>query len=374
VRLVNLGCWNFRNLASGPVHWLQGTNLIVGGNGEGKTSLLEAVAVLGNLRSFRTRSLRRVVRHGQPSFCLEGEVASPHGNTLLRQVVETGPPLRRQLWANGAEIPTAEYLRLFPVFAMTPADSQLVAGEPALRRNFLDRLAFLLDADVYEQLRNFRRALRQRNAVLGQATLEQQQVWEEALATAAARVVLLRRRAAERLSGSFAALYEELRGASFPNISLSYRCDSWLDVEGSESELERQYQERFAATRERDLRMGFTVDGPHRHDLALRAEGRSVGHLLSSGQLKVVACALGLAALAEVERERSARLPVIIDDVDSQLDLDSMGRLAALIGVERQVFLSTAHGDVVTRSVSPASELWMRQGSCMHAVSGGEIA
>jgi len=374
VKLVSLRCSSFRNLASGSIHWLEGTNLIVGGNGEGKTSLLEAIAVLGNLRSFRTRSMRRVVRHGAGSFCLEGEIRIAHRRTLLRQLVEVGPPLRRELAVNGTDVSAAQYLQVFPIFAMSPADGELAVGEPPLRRAFLDRLAFLLDAEVYEHLRRFRRALSQRNAALRNGADDQDEVWEDALARVSAKVVAFRRRTAQRLAGSFETLYERLRGVTFPPISLSYRCEPWCEGEGDEEELVRRLSRRLAATRSRDRGLGFTAEGPHRHDLALRTEGCSVRHLLSSGQLKVVASALRMAALQEVEKERGARLPVIIDDVDSQLDPETMGRLAALIGVERQVFLSTAHGELVTRTLSPTVELWMRQGSCIHAVSGGEIA
>ena len=157
MELVSLGCWNFRNLASNPVHWAEGTNLIIGANGEGKTSLLEAVAVLGNLRSFRTRSLARVVRHGEGSFGVEGDVRCGASTTHLQQVVEVGPPLTRTLTVNGAQVSPAQYMNVFPIFAITPADNELVAGEPSLRRAFLDRFAFLLNGEVYEHLRGYRR-------------------------------------------------------------------------------------------------------------------------------------------------------------------------------------------------------------------------
>ena len=87
--------------------------------------------------------------------------------------------------------------------------------------------------------------------------------------------------------------------------------------------------------------MGFTVDGPHRHDLSLKTGGRSVRYVLSSGQTKGLAAALRLATLAQVERERNERFPVIVDDVDAELDSAALTHLVERLGNERQLFLSS---------------------------------
>jgi recombinational DNA repair ATPase RecF len=87
--------------------------------------------------------------------------------------------------------------------------------------------------------------------------------------------------------------------------------------------------------------MGFTVDGPHRHDLSLNTDGRSVRYVLSSGQTKGVAAALRLATLAQVEKERNEHFPVIVDDVDAELDGAALTLLVQRLGNERQLFLSS---------------------------------
>jgi len=365
VELISLRTRNFRNLASLQVAWSGGANLVLGGNGEGKTNLLEAVAVLGNLRSFRTTSLRRVVRHGESSLAVEGELNVGGARWRLQQVLDVGPPLRRELSINGGRVAAAHYLTAFPVFAISPTDRDLVVGKPSLRRAYLDRLAFLLEPTLFEQLRAFRRALRQRNAALvSGAGNDELATWDEGVAAGAARVVRARLAVMERIRASFGELYEMLRGRDFPDVGLAYRGDSWWRQGDAPEPLQEAYLERLQAVRGRDRQVGYTMDGPHRHDVLLRVDGRSGRDVLSSGQIKVVAAALRLASLAEVERERDDSLPVIVDDVDAELDRTVLSKLVAHLGCGRQLFLSSAHEEMVSGHFESAVELWMRQGTC----------
>ncbi len=340
-------------------------NLLLGGNGEGKTSLLEAVAVLGNLRSFRTPRLARAISHGNHWFRLVGEVATKDHRCGLEQVVEAGRPITRRLRCNGASIDMGQYLSTFPVFSITAADRELVVGSPQVRRTFVDRLAFLLEPSLLASLSAFKKLLRQRNAGLrngaGDCELE---AWEGRLAESGSLLVMRRRSAVERLRGSFSEIYDALRGSTFPNVELVYRTESWLDVDSSQPEIAKGYRERYAATRNDDRRTGLTTAGPHRHDLAMLASGRPVRDVLSGGQTKIVACALRLAALAQVEKERGEPLPVLVDDVDAEVDGEVLSQLLNHLGEHRQLFLSSAHEEMVASRAPTGERMWMRQGAC----------
>ena len=157
MNLVEIRATGFRNLSTEAVSWGARTNLVTGGNGEGKTNLLEAVAVLGNLRSFRVASTRKVVAHGAGEFLLEGRVETATGTTRLVQHVVMGAPLRRTLRVGGTTASVARYLQVFPVFALSGADRELVRGSPGVRRAFLDRFAFLLEPVYFDELREFQR-------------------------------------------------------------------------------------------------------------------------------------------------------------------------------------------------------------------------
>jgi len=358
----------FRNLVSESISWSGASNLVSGANGQGKTNLLEAVAVLGNLRSFRVPSMRQVVAHGEQEFFIEGRVETLAGVVRLSQHLTVGPPVRRALEVAGGTASVSQYLQVFPVFTLSGADRELVAGGPSLRRAFLDRFAFLLEYEFFDEVLSYRRTLSQRNAALVSAVDDREmEVWEDRLARAAAVVVHRRRRMSERLIESFKPIYSELRSDGFPRVELSYRGEAGLEQAEKVSELEEHYQKRYNETRVRDRRTGFTSEGPHRHDLGLRADGRTVRHMLSSGQSKVVAAALRLASLTQVEKERGEHLPVIVDDVDAELDSVVLGRLIEHLEGERQLFFSSADERVSKRLRTGSNRLEIRKGKLIEA-------
>lgn len=373
MRLVRLQVENFRNLEPGTVVWDGGLNLVLGGNGEGKSNLLEAVTVLGNLRSFRSVSWSAVVRHGASWFRLEGEVVSLGGRRRLEQTFELGPPQRRQLLVDGREVEVAEYLQCCPVFALSGSDGLLVDGGPEVRRAFVDRMAFLLRPGHLARLRNYRRALRQRNAGLASGAGDSEMsAWEAVLSDAAAKVVDSRAHAVARLQPAFAALYHRLGRPSFPAVELRYVVER-RDVEAvSPPDLAVWYRSRFEERRTADRRHGFTGEGPHRHDLRVEVNGRGARGVLSAGQVRTVAAALRLAALAEVEAERSELLPTVLDDADAELDAVALEQLLGALADDRQLFLSSAHGDL-GRGLSAGQTLWVRAGGCTGRAASGDV-
>ena len=365
MELLSLSTSSFRNLSSSVVRWMNGANLVLGGNGQGKTNLLEAVVLLATLRSFRTANLRRVVRHQESCFRLEGEVRSGSGSQTLSQVVEVGPPARRELAINGARVEVGPYLSAFPICTITPGDAELVTGVPEQRRSFLDRFSFLLDESHLQALRRFRRALRQRNSALRAGWSDcDLAVWDEELARSAAVVVARRLQATARLQLSFRDVYATLSCGRFPEIEIAYRGEGWAVAERSTDEMRESYLERLLAGRSRDRDSGYTVEGPHRHDLALKAEGRLARDVLSSGQVKVVSAALRLSTLAELEQVRGETLPVVVDDVDSALDHATLRSLLGYLGGDRQLLLSSSRREVLVDLVDASTEVWVSHGVC----------
>jgi DNA replication and repair protein RecF len=364
---------SFRNLHETAAEFAAGVNLIVGGNGEGKTSLLEAVSVLANLRSFRTPRWSAVPRHGSSAFSLLGEFESAEGRLRLEQVVELGPPLRRRLLVNGSAAAVERYLSLCPVSCLSSADSELVLGAPAQRRALLDRLAFLLAAGTLPTLRRYQRTLRQRNAALaGGADERELEAWDQQLAAAAAGLLERRWLAARALTEAFEEAYQALRGPAFPALTLGYEGERWLNGPGSRAEVEESYRKRYNETRVRDRHAGHTQEGPHRHDLSIVAGDRPAREVLSSGQVKVVAAALRLATVIHVERERGEPLPVMVDDVDAELDREVFGRLTRVLASDRQLLLTSAHPELVAPAFPEAMVLNMASGSCRPRGGSGE--
>ena len=159
---------------------------------------------------------------------------------------------------------------------------------------------------------------------------------------------------------------------SFPVVALRYvgeHCGADAD---SPAVLAEWYRERFEGRREAERRVGFTGEGPHRHDLRIDADGRAARGVLSAGQVRTVAAALRLAALAEIEAEREESLPMVLDDADAELDEFAVEQLINELAADRQVFLSSAHADLA-RQLRPGKSLWMHAGGCSDRPASGEV-
>jgi len=357
MELKKLAIWQFRNFDNLSVDLEPGLNLIIGSNGQGKTNFLEAVATVGNVRSFRRSNPRKMVRHGESSFRLEAWIEDSQKKVHLRQVVECSTPVVRRFEINGVDVPLERYLLQFPVFTLSSEETALVSGAPEYRRSFIDRMAFFLDSEHLQELNLYQMSLRQRNATLsGQQDSTEMEVWEDQLARAAAKVIDRRVQVVDKWQAVFRSTYELMRGEGFPDIAAMYRMEPDLDGVDEEKVAEF-YRRRYYENRDRDRRAGFTLDGPHRHDLALRTEGRPVRDVLSAGQVKIVAAALWLSNLAQVEERRNERLPVLVDDADAELDDRVFSKLVDVLGHQRQVIMTSAH-DRGIGAVIPDARWW----------------
>ncbi len=366
MELREISVEGFRNLTVEGLAFGRSVNLVLGANGAGKTSLLEAAVVLGNLRSFREPNLRRAVRHGDGFFRISGRVRTNDREHTMQVVYEPGPPPKRIVSLDGRERTIDQYLHLFPLFAVTGPDRELVHGGPDERRSLLDRFVFLLRPGHIDDLRNYRRILRQRNAALGSGAADGElAAWEAQLAAVATRLIAARVMGARALADRFFEVYGALAGGASPAVAVEYRGDPWCDAENEPEKVEETYQRRYNETRTRDRHAGFTVDGPHRHDLSLRTDGRVVRYVLSTGQAKVVAAALRLATLAEIEKERQDRFPVFVDDVDAELDHEALNRLINHLGDKRQLFLSSTSDGTAASKRWKAHRLWLENGACV---------
>lgn len=360
--IENFSCWNFRNLDSRALSFDPGLNLFLGANGQGKTNFLEALAVLANLRSFRGATPRKMARTGNSAYRVQAQVQTASGKKEIRQIVEFGSTIRRQIFVNDTPVSVAEYLQYIPVYVLSAEDIQLVRGLPHFRRALLDRMVFFEDADHLDKLNRYQIILRHRNAALHEGqNSEELFVWEEQLAETAASIVQSRLRVFQTWKPLFFDLYRRLRGDDFPEIDIEYRWE-FQEREKSRTELAENYRERYYRERSRDCRIGYTVDGPHRHDLQLRVGDRPLRDLFSSGQTKIVAAALSLSGLVKVETRSHMFLPVLADDIDAELDERVLKKLVNFLGTDRQVFLTSAHRDSILKFFPKALQFEVHEG------------
>lgn len=355
--LVHLAARSYRNFDTLDVEVPAAGLAIIGENGHGKTNLLEAVAYLALLRSFRGARDADVIRFGAPAFHVRATLAPPAAQHTVSIGFERATKRKRAM-LDGVEQPRlTNALGALPSVAFSPADVILVTGGPAERRHYLDVMLALSSGAYLQALQQYRAALLRRNAALkiaqrdgghGRGSHEAPvSVWEPALAEyggyiVAARHAFVRDHAARY--GQLCADIGEREVATLQYVAVGSvvgsrgRTPASGDTgDGVDAEITSASAQRdallhsLAQQRLTEMRRGATLVGPHRDDLALQLGGRDLRTFGSAGQQRSAAIALRLLELATLTTAIGHPPLLLLDDPFAELDLGRAGRVLALL-------------------------------------------
>ncbi len=303
-----------------------GVNVVVGPNASGKTSLLEAIFLLGRGRSFRAARKQAMIRETATELQIVGKLGD--GRSMGIEVGKDGWTAR----AGGEPITQlAELAGLLPVQVMDPEIHRLVQEGPGERRRYIDWATFHVEHEFLETWRKYQRALRQRNAALRSRQPDPMiQAWEQALGESGATLDRFRAEAVAQLAAPVSAAAERLLGTP---LGLEYRPGQPSDTSLASA---------LAEHRERDRKAGTTQIGPHRAELSLRLDGHKARGWVSRGQQKLVAAALVLGQAQLLAPYWADRGILLVDDPAAELDADRCERLLSVIGeMPFQVFVTS---------------------------------
>jgi DNA replication and repair protein RecF len=292
-------------------------NLIWGGNGSGKTSLLEAIFILGRGRSFRTRNSERLIRHGQAKLTVFGRTAAPRINAIGVQVARGGSTTAR---LNGAAAGSlTELSEVFPVQVIDPGVHKLVEEGGFRRRRWMDWAVFHVEPGFADGWARYTRAVKQRNAAL-RLQPAQAWAWDAEVARLGEVIAAARQRMLELLQPIWQQVLSELTGVE---VSLHYS-RGWAQ--------EVSLAQALIDSRARDQAKGQTHAGPHRADVLVRVGARAAREVLSRGQQKLTAIAMTVAQVQLLQRQTETTPTLLLDDPAAELDAVHLQRFIELVG------------------------------------------
>ncbi|HEY4604786.1 MAG TPA: DNA replication/repair protein RecF [Blastococcus sp.] len=354
VRHLQLGSfrsWERVDLALGP-----GPTVFVGGNGEGKTNLVEAVGYLATMSSHRVSSDAPMVRHGADQAVVRA--ALRRGDRELLVEIEINPGRANRIRVNRAPLPRPrELLGLVRTVLFAPEDLSLVRGDPTERRRFLDELLVTRTPRLAGVRADYDRVLKQRNALLKTArmargkAIETLDVWDGHLTDLGGQLLAARLRLIADLEPHMAQAYAAVAGAGGAPAGLGYSSTVPLAGDGtavspgtalpSAEELTGAMSARVAERRGDELDRGMTLVGPHRDDLVIHLGPAPAKGFASHGESWSLALALKLATFALVRGDGEDPI-LILDDVFATLDAQRRAALAAVARSAEQTLITAA--------------------------------
>lgn len=371
--LTALTVQDLRGYGSLDARFAPGPQLVWGPNAAGKTSLLEAIAVLAWGHSHRTSQDSELIRWGAELARIEGHVGPRSagedpaaevgaGHVVEVAVTRSGAGSRKRIRVNGVPRRATSLRGVLRVVIFAPEEMLLVVGAPSLRRASLDRLAGQVAPAYTSEMSTYQRALQQRNALLRAireegAGRDQLHYWDEAIVGSGGAIVETRLDLLGQLAGPLGRAHAEIAPEEPPSPGLALRYVTnapLLPGERPTDALARRLRE----TADKEIWSGATLVGPHRDDLSFELDGRELAGYASRGQQRTAILALKLAEMDILTKLEGHPPLLLLDDVFSELDPARRGHLVRRIASLPQAFVTTTTPEDLDPALRASATSW----------------
>lgn len=353
---------NFRNYHAQELTLAKGPSLLLGGNAQGKSNLLEAAFLLATTRSARAQTEGELIHWDalsdpQPVARVAAQIERRDGPLEIEVIIAGRPqgterarvPASKRLRVNGVPRRQADVVGQLTAVLFSTDDMTMISGAPSERRRYLDVMLSQLQPAYMVALQRYGKVVSQRNALLrriqsGEAAPDELDFWDGELASHGATLVGERAQAVEALAGHARKAHRQL-SANTEELAISYspRLEGWTG--GGTDELVAALREALASGRQRDIGAGVTLTGPHRDDLIILLNGVAAASFASRGQERTAALALRLAEARYMADSKDDLPVVLLDDVLSELDKDRRRAVLSSLGEWDQILITSADGD-----------------------------
>ena len=350
MRLLRLQLKNHRNYAQLDLSPGADVNVFIGANGQGKTNLLEAVAMLALSSSPRARRESELVGPVGPGSRIEAAIEDGALTRELAIALDVeGERTKRTIEVDGARRRAFDLPGNFRVTLFWPDDLGLVKAGPELRRRFLNQMLVQVEPGHARALASLRRILEQRNSLLkriagGEGGEDTLQAWDQELVKVATEIVDARAKAVSQLEPVAARCHRQI--AVGERLEIRYL--------GPPENLARAVQNSLAE----DLRRGTTSIGPHRDDLLVLLDGQDARSFASQGQQRTAVVSLKLAEAALIEARTGERPVLLLDDVLSELDGERRAALLNEVAGGGQVIITSVEAGPFPPELIARAMVW----------------
>jgi len=325
---------HLRNLNDLELFPSAGVNLIVGANGSGKTSLLEALYLLGRARSFKTNKHKTFIAKGEFQATVFGDVQTFPDTASITAGVTKSVDGKHQIKVAGMDASSAApLLELLPIQLIEPDTFKLLDSGPSYRRQFIDWGVFHVEHSFFKCWQRLNRCLKQRNRLLRRGKIDRSvlSVWDQEFVIQAQRLTQQREAYIECLRPIFIGVLNQL-----------------VDLQGLEIDfysgwnVKASLEDTLIEMLDSDCKRGFTQAGPHRADLRVKYLEHNANDVLSRGQQKLVICALKIAQGHYFSQYTGRPCIYLLDDLAAELDSVHRDRLCQMLSqLDCQLFITS---------------------------------
>jgi DNA replication and repair protein RecF len=328
---------SFRNIVRTDVIPGERFNVFHGSNGQGKTNFLEAIYLLGTMKSFRHAKNRDLINWNE-HFSLLKAIVEKDG--VCREVTLLIEKEGKKARVDRKALERlSDFFGCLNVVVFSPEELVMVKGQPELRRRYLDRAVFASDSGYLTLHHDYSRVLKNRNALLRSGSCEGLDIWSEQLIDSGTRLVTKRVAWLDGIRELLREFHEGIAGNG-AEVNVIYRTVPGRSANGAEyRHLMQKNLERLA---DEERRRGTTQAGPHRDDLEFLLNGRVLKLHASQGEQRSFILALKMAEIEYLHRLHGDPPVLLLDDMTSELDSERNHNLLQFLEEKQmQVFITT---------------------------------
>lgn len=310
---------NFRCLENKKIDLDRNFNLIYGKNGQGKTSLIEAVHFLATGKSFRTKKNKELIKYNWNRVTVFGKYISKNENenTIAIDVNED----KRDFYVNRTKNSYIDYVGLLNIISFIPEDIELIVGNPGVRRNFFNYEISQAKKNYLKSIVDFEKILKIRNKLIKDKKTEDEiyKIYNEKFIEEGLNIILYRREFIRSLSILLNLNYRKLFDEK-SELKLKYECFLGNIEKQSREELKEKFEVQCRKKFEREKYLGFSLLGPQKDDFVFELNGKNAKMYSSQGEKKSIIFSLKVSEIDMLVKEKNEYPIFIMDDVASYFD------------------------------------------------------
>jgi len=347
--LKELEIENFRLFPYLQIKFSDGINIISGMNGQGKTSILESIYYLALTKSFRTSNDNHAISYNSKHFNIKSDFISEESEQKIIRIFHSRSE-GKHLFINKKEVSKfSEYIGTVPCVILTLDDLKLTLGGPFERRRFLDILISQISPVYLEDLKIYRRALQQKNALLGiedkKEIKNQISIWNEKLIEHGSRIIFHRLDFIDFLNKYLSEYYNKISKLN-DRIIVNYQTslgdgDSLSD----EEKIRKRFDKKLNLIFKYEVERKKSFIGPHRDDVQFFKDDYIFRDFCSQGENKTLVIALKFLEWEYISKERHIKPLLLLDDIFGELDEVRMKGLLDFLEAIGQAYITTTMQD-----------------------------
>jgi DNA replication and repair protein RecF len=332
---------NFKIHRSTELDFSGRLNFIVGGNGQGKTTILEAIYFLCTTKGFKNLSDQECLHFGESAFEMAGSFSG--GNNHKVRVYYAPAEGKRSYFLDGKAIHrAANIIGKFPVVLLTPEDHSLTQGSPTGRRKFIDSILSQASEYYLDCLLDYNKVIKQRSALLSlmkeqprKEYFTQLEVWDDKLVSRGTEIINRRTQFISEFAAYIKTAYTRiLPDAEIPEIQ--YEPLPGISGEIDTAQFRRCLEER----RNEEIRRVLNLTGPHRDDFVFEVNEKNLKTYGSQGQHKTFQVALRFAQFYYLMDRTGVQPVFLLDDAYSELDKQRARHISEFLNDVGQAFIT----------------------------------